>query len=348
MEWDSKSCAWNGVSKVEFQDNGYHHHLATLAGSSGTGISNMFSVDLKLGRLGDMRDLSMDTLKNSMPLNMASSSSPSPVLALSKRGRPRNSGAQSTVICSVDGCASDLNQCREYHRRHKVCERHSKTPVVLVGGKEQRFCQQCSRFHSLEEFDEVKRSCRKRLDGHNRRRRKRQPETFYMPDSAGGVLSSHTDGMLQYSCPQMHTVNWPTMSQQPDLYFQNNQETIYQPLLNDVAPTGSRRGGLKVSPDNSGCALSLLSRYSSQSSDIRVGPAMQPTVMSSATAQGSSTSLHLNNSYQLPCSQGLDDIESSASLSSSSNTNAPNIGGFHTGHAGYRENSSRIFPFGWE
>lgn len=31
------------------------------------------------------------------------------------------------------------------------------------------------RFHSLEEFDEGKRSCRKRLDGHNRRRRKPQP-----------------------------------------------------------------------------------------------------------------------------------------------------------------------------
>ncbi|NP_064060.1 orf102a (mitochondrion) [Beta vulgaris subsp. vulgaris] len=74
---------------------------------------------------------------------MASSSSSSPV-ALSKRGRPRNSGAKNPVFCSVDGCASDLNQCREYHRRHKVCERHSKTPVVLVGGKKPQFCQHCS------------------------------------------------------------------------------------------------------------------------------------------------------------------------------------------------------------
>uniref|UniRef100_A0ACD5ZNE0 Uncharacterized protein n=1 Tax=Avena sativa TaxID=4498 RepID=A0ACD5ZNE0_AVESA len=41
-----------------------------------------------------------------------------------------------------------------------------------------RFCQQCSRFHMLTEFDEVKRSCRKRLDGHNRRRRKPQPDTI--------------------------------------------------------------------------------------------------------------------------------------------------------------------------
>lgn len=39
------------------------------------------------------------------------------------------------------------------------------------------------RFHSLEEFDEGKRSCRKRLDGHNRRRRK--PQTDLLPRSAG-------------------------------------------------------------------------------------------------------------------------------------------------------------------
>lgn len=358
MEWDSKSCAWNGLSKLELQDNSYHHQLATLAGSSGSGITNMFSVDLKLGRLEDMGAMSMQTaLNNSTPLNMAAaSSSSSPVLALSKRGRPRNSGAQSTVFCSVDGCTSDLNQCREYHRRHKVCERHSKTPVVLVGGKEQRFCQQCSRFHALEEFDEVKRSCRKRLDGHNRRRRKKQPETFYMPDSAGGFLSSHSgDGMLQFCCPQMHTVNWPTSSPQPDVYFRNNQETTYQPLQIDDAPTGSRRGGLKVSPDSSGCALSLLSRYPSQSSDICVGPVMQPSAMSSPSPQGSITSLHLNNRSslaQLSCSQGLEDIENSASFSTSTNTeitDARSFGGFHLGLDEFRENrpSLRNFPYGW-
>jgi hypothetical protein len=33
------------------------------------------------------------------------------------------------------------------------------------------------RFHVLTEFDEGKRSCRRRLAGHNRRRRKARPET---------------------------------------------------------------------------------------------------------------------------------------------------------------------------
>ncbi|KAG0462565.1 hypothetical protein HPP92_021041 [Vanilla planifolia] len=104
-------------------------------------------------------------------------------------------GGSQNVSCLVDGCRSDLSNCREYHRRHKVCEVHSKTPIVLVGGQEQRFCQQCSRFHLLAEFDDVKRSCRKRLDGHNRRRRKPQID----PINPGNLYpSSHGTGFTSY------------------------------------------------------------------------------------------------------------------------------------------------------
>ncbi|KAK3152118.1 hypothetical protein QOZ80_2BG0154650 [Eleusine coracana subsp. coracana] len=59
----------------------------------------------------------------------------------------------------------------EDHRKHKVCEAHSKSPKVVVAGLERRFCQQCSRFHALSEFDQKKRSCRRRLNDHNARRR---------------------------------------------------------------------------------------------------------------------------------------------------------------------------------
>lgn len=69
-----------------------------------------------------------------------------------------------------------------------MCEIHSKTPKVIIGGRDQRFCQQCSRFHSLVEFDEGKRSCRKRLDGHNRRRRKPQPSS--VSRNSGFISSS--------------------------------------------------------------------------------------------------------------------------------------------------------------
>ncbi|CAN6466999.1 unnamed protein product [Victoria cruziana] len=78
--------------------------------------------------------------------------------------------------CQVEGCRADLSSAKDYHRRHKVCEVHAKASTVRVGGIVQRFCQQCSRFHVLQEFDEGKRSCRRRLAGHNIRRRKTHPE----------------------------------------------------------------------------------------------------------------------------------------------------------------------------
>ncbi|KAL5214547.1 hypothetical protein ABZP36_003699 [Zizania latifolia] len=74
--------------------------------------------------------------------------------------------------CQVEGCDVALAGVKEYHRRHKICEMHSKAPWVVVHGAEQRFCQQCSRFHAISEFDDAKRSCRRRLAGHNERRRK--------------------------------------------------------------------------------------------------------------------------------------------------------------------------------
>ncbi|XP_023764294.1 squamosa promoter-binding-like protein 1 isoform X1 [Lactuca sativa] len=76
------------------------------------------------------------------------------------------------AVCQVDDCRTDLSNAKDYHRRHKVCDLHSKATKALVLNVMQRFCQQCSRFHVLQEFDEGKRSCRRRLAGHNRRRRK--------------------------------------------------------------------------------------------------------------------------------------------------------------------------------
>ncbi|MBA0859535.1 hypothetical protein Goshw_008016 [Gossypium schwendimanii] len=82
------------------------------------------------------------------------------------------SPASTVPRCQVEGCDVALVNAKEYHRRHKVCEMHSKAPKVVVLGIEQRFCQQCSRFHVVSEFDDSKRSCRRRLAGHNERRRK--------------------------------------------------------------------------------------------------------------------------------------------------------------------------------
>ncbi|KAG6704443.1 hypothetical protein I3842_07G134000 [Carya illinoinensis] len=91
-----------------------------------------------------------------------------------RSGSPGSGG--NYPMCQVDNCKEDLSNAKDYHRRHKVCEVHSKSSKALVANQMQRFCQQCSRFHPLSEFDEGKRSCRRRLAGHNRRRRKTQPE----------------------------------------------------------------------------------------------------------------------------------------------------------------------------
>ncbi|TVU32781.1 hypothetical protein EJB05_24537 [Eragrostis curvula] len=87
-------------------------------------------------------------------------------------------GGGGEVRCQVEGCGLDLGGAKEYHRKHRVCESHTKCPRVVVAGQERRFCQQCSRFHALSEFDQKKRSCRRRLSDHNARRRKPQPDAF--------------------------------------------------------------------------------------------------------------------------------------------------------------------------
>ncbi|XP_047166175.1 squamosa promoter-binding protein 1-like [Vigna umbellata] len=84
----------------------------------------------------------------------------------------RRGSSSSSIFCQADECGMNLNMAKSYNRRHKVCDRHSKAPVVLLSSIRQRFCQQCSKFHELAEFDETKRSCRKTLAEHNERRRK--------------------------------------------------------------------------------------------------------------------------------------------------------------------------------
>lgn len=48
-------------------------------------------------------------------------------------------------VCQVEDCRADLSNAKDYHRRHKVCDMHSKASKALVGNFMQRFCQQCSR-----------------------------------------------------------------------------------------------------------------------------------------------------------------------------------------------------------
>ncbi|MCE0481966.1 Squamosa promoter-binding-like protein [Datura stramonium] len=107
------------------------------------------------------------------------SSSMIPVSSLIAAKKTKSSSQNALIPrCQVEGCNLDLSSAKEYHRKHRVCYSHSKCPKVIIGGVELRFCQQCSRFHTLSDFDEKKRSCRRRLSDHNARRRKPQQETI--------------------------------------------------------------------------------------------------------------------------------------------------------------------------
>lgn len=70
-------------------------------------------------------------------------------------------------------------KCSEQKIRHFLCINESclrtiaLCPWILIHHLQQNLC----RFHELSEFDETKRSCRRRLAGHNERRRKSSSET---------------------------------------------------------------------------------------------------------------------------------------------------------------------------
>ncbi|KAF8075635.1 hypothetical protein N665_1075s0014 [Sinapis alba] len=163
----SESSPGNSCSNIDFVQVKTSTALEVSAESS--------DLCLKLGKRTysgrDNNDVSMKLL--------------APSVVARKKSKPCGQSSMQVPRCQVDGCELDLSSAKDYHRKHRVCETHSKCPKVTVSGVERRFCQQCSRLHAVSEFDEKKRSCRKRLSHHNARRRKSQgvfplnPERVY-------------------------------------------------------------------------------------------------------------------------------------------------------------------------
>lgn len=137
MDWNLKTPSWD-FTQLE-QDA--LKNINTIGASSNfvehITTSGDFTVDLKLGQVSN---LGTKYVVNEPGVFKVTPSPSEP----SKRARGSGNGAQPSS-CLVDGCVSDLSNYRDYHRRHKVCELHSKTPQVTIGGLTQRFCQQCSR-----------------------------------------------------------------------------------------------------------------------------------------------------------------------------------------------------------
>ncbi|XP_010536613.1 PREDICTED: squamosa promoter-binding-like protein 13A [Tarenaya hassleriana] len=245
-------------------------------GSPSSNKKGEFSFDLQLGNVGNSYVSASGNNNDTEPLTASggkwkeakpeSSSSWSRSGPLSKRSREIGDGTR-TPFCVVDGCDSNLSNCREYHRRHKVCEVHSKTPAVTINGRKLRFCQQCSRFHSLEEFDEGKRSCRKRLDGHNRRRRKHQPD----PDPVGTRPSSFSSSFRDTKLTQLSGLQvLTTMAEAASPGWRSSHNN---------RKSDSTRWTSWVS--DSDCALSLLSSSSSSHHENVLQNQQQPRTRAS-------------------------------------------------------------------
>ncbi|XP_027121161.1 squamosa promoter-binding-like protein 7 isoform X1 [Coffea arabica] len=102
-----------------------------------------------------------------------------------KRPRTVRVPAGSNARCQVTGCGADISELKGYHKRHRVCLQCANAGAVVLDGQSKRYCQQCGKFHILSDFDEGKRSCRRKLERHNNRRR-RKPN-----DPKGTVETEH-------------------------------------------------------------------------------------------------------------------------------------------------------------
>nr|AQQ11867.1 squamosa-promoter binding protein-like protein [Phyllostachys edulis] len=164
------------LSKVDDTGNS---PTSVVAVSSGEPV-----IGLKLGKRTYFEDVCGGQNVKSSP---SGASAVTPSTAFAKKAKVAQQNTQNSY-CQVEGCKIDLSSVKDYHRKHRVCEAHSKAPKVVVAGLERRFCQQCSRFHALAEFDQKKRSCRRRLNDHNARRRKPQPEAISFSSSRLSTL----------------------------------------------------------------------------------------------------------------------------------------------------------------
>ncbi|WIA20148.1 hypothetical protein OEZ85_005998 [Tetradesmus obliquus] len=99
---------------------------------------------------------------------------------------------KTVYFCQVDGCKSKLSNCKPYCVRYRVCPAHLAAAQVQLQGETSRFCQQCGKFHAIEEFDGNKRSCRTRLMHHNNSRQQRRKEAALQQSASTTLMLQHT------------------------------------------------------------------------------------------------------------------------------------------------------------
>ncbi|PSC71981.1 squamosa promoter binding [Micractinium conductrix] len=97
--------------------------------------------------------------------------------------------APSQSACRVNGCPEPLGT--GYSTKYRICRQHyNATSVELSEGTFGRFCQQCSKFHPLSEFEGEKLSCRAGLERHTQRRKERQARQRQALLQRGGAVAA--------------------------------------------------------------------------------------------------------------------------------------------------------------
>ncbi|KAL4592899.1 hypothetical protein LXL04_005906 [Taraxacum kok-saghyz] len=94
-----------------------------------------------------------------------------------KKSRATSTRTAASSRCQVPACGVDISELKGYHKRHRVCLRCANASTVVLDGLNKRYCQQCGKFHILSDFDEGKRSCRRKLERHNNRRRRKPSDS---------------------------------------------------------------------------------------------------------------------------------------------------------------------------
>ncbi|KAL3641953.1 Squamosa promoter-binding-like protein [Castilleja foliolosa] len=117
-------------------------------------------------------------------------------LPAKKRNRTGRGSGGLPARCQVPGCEADISELKGYHKRHRVCLRCAHASAVVLDGESKRYCQQCGKFHILPDFDEGKRSCRRKLERHNNRRRRKQNGTKEVTEkeSQQSILADDVSG----------------------------------------------------------------------------------------------------------------------------------------------------------
>jgi hypothetical protein len=174
-DWDLNNWNWDGhlfiaTSKLNPVPEPEHRQFLPLlgggcggGGSSNSNSSSSCSEQLDLGicqgnKEGERKrrvivveddELGLNKEGASLTLNLAGAGGVQVAATwegnIGKKSRVAGGGSSSRAFCQVEDCRADLNNAKDYHRRHKVCEIHSKASKALVGNAMQRFCQQCSR-----------------------------------------------------------------------------------------------------------------------------------------------------------------------------------------------------------